>query len=446
MGDNNNGFECHRVLESVLDSIPHAAFLIGKNHEILAANRAYQEQFASGQVVVGRKCFEVSHHGSVPCFDIGEKCPMRSCATTKRPERALHVHHGPNGSEHQDVTAYPVFGDDGKISAYLEVVRCPAVARTTPSANQLVGSAPAFNRMLELVQRVSPTETGVLLLGESGTGKELVAEAVHRLSARSRKPFVPVDCSGLNAALFESELFGHERGAFTGAWARKIGLVDAAEGGTLFLDEIGDVPLELQVKLLRLLETWAYRRVGAIESLKADFRLICATHHDLKAMVEAGTFRRDLYFRIATYPIRLPALRERLEDLPLLVDSLLLRINGKTKRTIHDDALAVLYSYSFPGNIRELLNLLERACLLSDGPELRAEHLPSECFGNGRSEVIVPTGEEILPLRQIEARYLQWALARFSGDKATLANKLGLAERTFYRKVRKIREASFDAP
>jgi len=276
----------------------------------------------------------------------------------------------------------------------------------------------------------------VLLLGESGTGKELIAQAVHEASLRRSGPFVPVDCTGLTETLFESELFGPEKGAFTGAHVRKFGLVEAARGGTLFLDEIGEIPLAQQVKLLRLLESGTYRRVGGIEPQKADFRLVCATHRDLKGMVEAGTFRRDLYYRINAFPLYLPALRERGEDLPLLAASLLKRIGGDRPLALGKAALACLQGYRFPGNIRELRNILERAALLCDGVEIGPEHLPPECCaGNEPQPIAGHEREELLPLVEVERRYLLWALAAFAGDRRELAARLGLSERTLYRKL-----------
>ena len=238
----------------------------------------------------------------------------------------LHLHHTPRGEEHVDVELTPIIGASGKIEYFVERMLTVREASSFPAESGLVGKSPAFNRMLELVRRVAPSGTTALLLGESGTGKELVAQAIHQQSGREQGPFVVVECSGLTETLFESELFGYEKGAFTGANQRKIGLVESAAGGTLFLDEVGDIPLSLQVKLLRLLETGTFRRVGGVETLRADFRLIAATHRDLKDMVEHGSFRRDLYYRLSVFPIHLPALRERREDIALLAETLLTRL------------------------------------------------------------------------------------------------------------------------
>ncbi len=224
------------------------------------------------------------------------------------------------------------------------------------------------------MQRVAPSSLPVLLLGESGTGKEMFARAVHEASSRASGPFVVVDCSGLTESLFESELFGYEKGAFTGAITRKPGLVETADGGTLFLDEMGDVPLSMQVKLLRLIESGTYRRVGSVETRQADFRLVAATHKPLEQMVSGGLFRQDLYFRIAAFPIHLPALRERLDDLPLLAESILQRGGGPTDQLhLSAEALARMRAYHWPGNIRELRNVLDRARLYADDGVIRAK-------------------------------------------------------------------------
>jgi DNA-binding NtrC family response regulator len=306
----------------------------------------------------------------------------------------------------------------------------------------MVGRSKAFNRMLELINRVSPAETAVLLEGESGTGKELVARAIHKSSPRSGKPFVVVECSGLTESLFESELFGHEKGAFTGAHARKIGLVEAAEGGTLFLDEIGDIPPSLQVKLLRLLETGTYRRVGSVESQQADFRLVIATHRDLQAMVAEGRFRRDLFYRISAFPVALPALRERTEDFPLLIESLLSRLSPERAYTIAPATLACLQQYAFPGNVRELRNILERATLLADDDLILPEHLPPEVCNTETDPIEKPLldTDDILSLEEIERRYLARAVSKFEGDRDTLAHKLGISKRTLFRKLQDLRD------
>ena len=388
-----------------------------------------------------RACYEVSHHYVVPCDLAGENCPLADCLKSGRKQRVLHLHHTPRGEEHVDVETHPVTNETGEISYVVEIMREIPSASSRADAHSMVGRSKAFNRMLELINRVSPAETAVLLEGESGTGKELVARAIHKNSPRSGKPFVVVECSGLTESLFESELFGHEKGAFTGAHARKIGLVEAAEGGTLFLDEVGDIPPSLQVKLLRLLETGTYRRVGSVESQQADFRLVTATHRDLKAMVAEDSFRRDLFYRISAFPVELPALRERTEDFPLLIESLLSRLSPELDYEIAPATLACLQQYAFPGNVRELRNILERATLLADDDVILPEHLPPEVCSTETSSIEKPLQDtdDILPLEEIERRYLARAVSKFEGDRDTLAHKLGISKRTLFRKLQDLR-------
>ena len=426
-------------MTGILEGIADPALLLAPDYRILAANQAYQERYGGGEPVDGRFCFEVSHHIRHPCYREGEPCPMRLARDSGGPQRVLHIHHTPRGEEHVEVEGRPIFDQGGELLYLVEIVRQTRTAALQPEATGLVGRAPAFLRMLSLVQRAAPSETPVLLQGESGTGKELVARAIHDQSLRARAAFVPVECSGLTESLFESELFGHQRGAFTGAHASKEGLVEAASGGTLFLDEIGDVPLGLQVKLLRLLETGTYRRVGSVESRQADFRLVSATHRDLKAMVEEGSFRRDLYYRISVFPIQLPALRERLEDLPLLAETLLQRIRGARGKRLSSEALARLQEHPFPGNVRELRNILERAALLADGRWIQPQHLPEELGGEPAATARLPLdGDRILPLDELERIYLARVVARFPGDRRELARRLGISERTLFRKLQRL--------
>jgi len=326
--------------------------------------------------------------------------------------------------------------DGGAAGAmFLETMRVLRHARADSRDRELVGFSRPFLRMLELAKRVSAKDASVLLLGESGTGKELVAHAIHDMSPHSDAPFVAVDCSSLTETLFESELFGHERGAFTGALTRKIGLVEAAHGGTLFLDEVGDIPLPIQVKLLRLLETGTYRRVGGVEPLRAEFRVIAATHRNLEAMVKTGSFRQDLYYRINVFPIELPPLRARMQDLPLLAERLLARIEPGRRAHLSREALALLAGCDFPGNVRELRNYLERALVIADGDTLNPQHFP-DLFKQNPIPAEAMDFAAIVPLDQLERRYLEWAVATFPGDRQSLAAKLDVSERTLYRKLR----------
>jgi transcriptional regulator with PAS, ATPase and Fis domain len=414
-------------LLALLESLPEPRILVDPDYRILSANAAYRHTFGNPREIIGRTCYEISHHYDKPCDQCGESCPRQTAMKTRQASRVLHLHHTPRGQEYVDVELVPIHDATGQLAYFVETMRFLHETGQQAGALGMVGHSAAFTRMLDLINRVAQAMTPVLLLGESGTGKELAAQAVHALSPRRDKPFVPVDCSGMTESLFESELFGYEKGAFTGANQRRDGLVEAAAGGTLFLDELGDIPLHLQVKLLRLLESGTYRRVGGVEILRADFRLVCATHRDLSTMVEDGRFRRDLYYRLAAFPIHLPALRERREDLPLLVEHLLARLAPERPLRLDAASQRLLMDYGFPGNIRELRNLLERAMLMADGDLLSLAADPE----------LPHTGAagDIVPLDEAERHYVRQALARLGGDRKELARRLGISERTLYRKL-----------
>lgn len=431
-------------ISSFLDSFDEPSIVMDGEYRILSANPAYLRDFSNDAPVVGRRCYEVSHRFSVPCDQAGESCPLQESRSSGQKERVLHLHYTAHGEEHVDVETTPIRDDNGERTLYVETMRVVRQASSRPAAQGLVGRSSAFTRMLARVMRVAPSMAAVMLLGETGTGKELVAQAIHEGSARAARSFVAVDCSGLTETLFESELFGYEKGAFTGATHRKQGLIEAASGGTLFLDEIGDLPLTLQVKLLRLLETGTFRRVGGVEVLPADFRLISATHRDLEAMVKAETFRRDLYFRINTFPIHTPSLRERASDLPLLAQSLLSRVAAGRALHLSAEAAALLAHMPFQGNIRELRNLLERASLMADGDEIEPRHILDtdnevDTSAKLQSGQVPQAAGTWLTLKENERRYLVWALAAHHGDRPALARRLGVSERTLFRKLGSLR-------
>jgi two-component system response regulator HydG len=427
-------------LSVLLDYFDTPTILLTPDYRIIAVNRAYKATYSLEQSAVGRRCYAVSHQLEVPCDLAGEACPLQEAIDSDKRTRALHVHYTSRGEEYVNVEIAAIRNEAGEVLFLVEHMHKPKVRLAPTPGEGLVGRSKSFQQLIQRIQRVAPSHTAVLLLGESGTGKELAAQAVHQASGNPDGPFVPVECSGLPETLFESELFGHEKGAFTGAVFRKLGLVEAAHGGTLFLDEIGDIQPALQAKLLRLLETGTYRPVGSIEPKQANFRLVCATHRDLKKMVEDGSFRQDLYFRINVFPIRLPPLRERREDLPLLVETLLNRIAGKRAPRVAPMALQCLQDYAFPGNVRELRNMLEHAVLLTDDDIIGPEHLPKDCGCAGRAhESAKVAQEEILSLEEIQEDYLRKILAHYHSDRKSLATQLGISERTLYRKIELLR-------
>jgi DNA-binding NtrC family response regulator len=293
-------------------------------------------------------------------------------------------------------------------------------------------------RVVEQLGRAAETQASILIEGESGVGKELAARFVHDRSARRNKPFVSVDCTTLTETLIEAELFGHEAGAFTGCIGRKAGLVERADGGTLFLDEIGDLPLNLQPKLLRLLESGEFRRVGGREMMRVDVRIVAATNQRLRERAHKGGFRQDLYYRLACITIPIPPLRYRRDDIPVLAEVLLQRICRNSGRRCHlsSEALACLAEYDFPGNIRELRNALQRAVAMSRDAAIRSDDLGlctgiAKADGAQRGEAPAPA-----PLREIEARHIAALLERHGGHRRRVADDLGISERTLYRKLK----------
>ncbi len=301
----------------------------------------------------------------------------------------------------------------------------------------LIGESAPMQRLYELIGKVSHSSFPVLLLGETGTGKELAARAIHFMGLRREKTLVPVDCSALIPTLVESELFGHVKGAFTGADHAKQGLLQAANEGTIFLDEIGELPMFLQAKLLRALQEKEIRPVGSTERIPIDARVIAATNRDLEAGVRAGTFRQDLYFRLNVVQIRLPALRERKVDIPLLVAYFLKNFSDPLQpvRAISEDALRRLMAYDWPGNVRELQNAIESAVALSYDSVLTADDLTS--VPKGPSAGSFPDGNKLVPLEEIERRAVLHALRETGGDKVAAARLLGIGKTTLYRKLRR---------
>lgn len=305
---------------------------------------------------------------------------------------------------------------------------------------EFAGRSPAMQRAVQLVRKVAPTDSSVLLLGESGTGKEVVANALHRLSRRKDRPFVAINCAALPEALLESEMFGHVKGAFTGAERDKRGLFEEADGGTIFLDEIGDMAPVTQAKLLRVLQNGEVRRVGASTSITVDVRVIAATHRDLIEAVQKGGFREDLYFRLNVIQIRIPPLRERMDALPALLNHFLKRSNaryGKQVRGLDDAALALLEAYEFPGNVRELESAIAHAVIMAEGDRIAPVDLPDTVRQGQRRQLALgyEKRSEIEPLTVVEERAIRQALELLQGNQSLAAKRLGISRSTLWRKM-----------
>ena len=291
----------------------------------------------------------------------------------------------------------------------------------------IVGSSPAMQRVFRMVRQAAPTDATVLIEGPSGTGKELVARAIHNLSPRAKGPFVAVELAAISPTLLEAELFGHEKGAFTGAVARRVGRFEAANHGTIFLDEISEMPLEIQVKLLRVLQEREFQRLGSNDSVKTDIRIVAATNRDLAAYVRAGKFREDLYYRLNVIDLHLPALKDRAGDVPLLVGRFLKEFGGKT---VSPEAMKLLEAYPWPGNVRELRNAVEKMCVLSPTGEIGEEDVPDE-MKRGGARTLSTAGT----LEETEKEKILAVLEEVGGNRTKAAERLGISRRTIYRKL-----------
>jgi DNA-binding NtrC family response regulator len=324
-------------------------------------------------------------------------------------------------------------------------------AEGTPT---LIGETPAMQAVRRLIETIAPTDASVMILGETGTGKELIARNLHDKSRRAGQTFIPVNCGALPENLVESELFGHRKGAFTGADTHRKGLFEVANGGTLFLDEVGELDKSVQVKLLRFLESGEIRRVGENDPFRVDVRVLCATNRDLREMIAADQFREDLFFRINTFEINLPSLRDRKADIPLLARHMLTRFSRRADSApaLTDEAIAALMAHDWPGNIRELANAIERATILSGGGLILSEHLPTQPPARRTSlspataapavagpHFQIPEGTPTL--RDIEMKYIQVILEKHNGNKPAASKELGISLKTLYNKINQLQQS-----
>jgi len=429
--------------EQIIDILPDPFVIIDAEYRIIAANRSYRKRYGiSNGDLIGRHCYEVSHHAQQPCHHYGEHCPMETVFGNRQATQVMHVHFdSEKRPEFVQIQATPLFADDGSVR-YMGEFIYPVSSQEQDDL--LIGRSRSLLRMTSLLQRVAPTMTTVLLLGESGVGKECNAKYIHQYSNRPNGPFVIVDCGTLGENLIESELFGSEKGAYTGSTARKKGLFEAAHGGTLLIDEICELPLALQTKLLRVLETGTIRRIGGTEYHKIDVRVIAATNRNIQLMVERGEFRQDLYYRLSAFPVQIPPLRERKSDIPAIAEYFLKRSDeGDRHLPLTPEIIEALLAYDYPGNVRELRNIIERATILAaDGP-IDPQHLIFADERNGPTEKVA-TKVAARPLlagskRRVEDTEVLIALEESGGHRARAARMLGISERTLYRHVRRLR-------
>ncbi len=428
-------------LQSIIDAQDNPFVLIDENYTIVSANKAYCETYGiSEEDIVGCKCHKVSHHSDVPCHQNGEDCPHKQVFDTGMPHQVLHIHYDKHGREDRvRIKGSPVRGSDGELYLGEAVFRLAQSDDLDCSAQGIIGKSPAFLAFLEQLSRAAETTASVLLVGESGVGKDLAAQYVHKSSPRQGYLFVHLACTTIGESVFESELFGHERGAFNGCVGRRFGLFESADGGTLFIDEVDEIPMIVQGRLLRALESGSFRRIGGRETLKADVRIVSATSKNLLKMVEDGKFRADLYYRLAGIKVKIPPLRERSSDIPALANTLLKRLDttGNKQYSINEAAMRKLVDHSYPGNVRELKNILQQAAMLSTNgiisPELiELDMLTSEFNPHRRL-----SDNANVSIKQLEAKHIADLLAKHDGHRRKVADELGISERTLYRKLDK---------
>jgi transcriptional regulator with PAS, ATPase and Fis domain len=448
--------------QSLIDAREHPFVLIDRNYRVVAANRAYRQRYGLSEAdIAGRKCHELSHRSAVPCHLQGEHCPHLHVMRSGEVDETVHVHFNAQGQpEHVRLRGYPVLDAQGNRLLGEEIHPLPAAGNAEADVEaQLFGQSPALLLALQRLQIAAQTDEPVLIEGESGTGKELAAHTLHRASQRARSAFVTVDCTTIPEALFESELFGHESGAYTGATSRRPGLFEQADGGTLFLDEIGELTLQQQCKLLRALESGEFRRVGGNTVRRADVRVVAATNRNLGDMVRQGQFRSDLYFRLSVFTITLPPLRERPEDIAPLARHLLARMAlrprssllgggaiapvcgcGAPRWELSPQALAQLQRYPFPGNVRELRNILARAAALAVGSRIEASDLVLPGAEVGALAAPASPATRPTPTKRDSSACsdadIAAVLESCRGHRGRAAQALGISERTLYRRLR----------
>lgn len=430
-------------IKGVLDSIRDSIKIIDYEYNIFYANRA-------GLELVGktldkltsppRKCFEVFNKSPEEC----SYCVVTQVFSTGQPAFSSYTINSNGETLFKEVSVFPLTNSTGKVDKAIEIIRDVTELRRdiTSSAefSNIISRDTKMQEVFELMTAVAPTSSTVLVYGETGTGKELVARGIHQASKRAGRKFVAINCAALTDTLLETELFGHEKGSFTGADQRRIGRFELADKGTLFLDEIGSISPAMQVKILRVLQEGEFTRVGANEVIKVDVRYICATNVDLRAAVRRNEFREDLYYRINVVPIHLPPLRERQGDIPLLADYYLRNFNraiGRNLAGFSAEAMEKMRGYSWPGNIREFRNLIERAVILSKGPYVDRMDIPME---TGPSKAAPDASAGDVEMKDVvavaERDYLVGLLKRFNGNITDTARQAGVNARTIHRKMK----------
>lgn len=441
-----------RFWEKIINTIVDGLVVISPRGTIVAVNQALMDMTGYGrEELVGQPCSLIKTdrcftgallEGSKVCELFRNGAIRRQRGSLVRKDGGL-VHVVKNAilmpGEAGEAVAVETFTDVGEIVAQeRSISRLRRELHREDSFQGIIGRTPIMVKLFALIESAAQSEAATMIMGESGTGKELVAGAIHRLSSRSQGPFIKVNSAALHESLLESELFGHVRGAFTGADRTRVGRFEAAHGGDIFLDEIGDLPMATQAKLLRVLQEKVVERLGDQTPIPVDVRLISATNKDLAQLMQSGQFREDLFYRVNVIPIRVPPLRERREDIPLLVETFIERIRLKTKKSVSSiskEALELLMAYEWPGNVRELINVIEYAFVLCPGDKILPLHLPHlrQGKGAGRSPAVGPdtAGE------RDEREVLRQTIAAAGGNKAEAARMLGISRVTLWKRLKK---------
>ncbi|MBI4800060.1 MAG: sigma 54-interacting transcriptional regulator [Desulfarculus sp.] len=449
--------QCHLYWQSVVDTMAEGLFIVDTSGVVVFINQAAERITGyRRQEVLGRPCsiFEsetclvcTNQDGRLACrlFEDG-RVTNRRCTVKRKDGQAVHLLK--NATVLHDAHGQ-VIGGVETLTDISEVVdkdrQINGLRRELNRAygfEGLLGESKAMAEVFDLLESAAQSQAPVVILGQSGTGKELAAAAIHRRSPRKDGPFIKVNCAALNPALLESELFGHEKGAFTGAERTRKGRFEAAHGGSLFLDEIGDLPPAVQVKLLRVLQEGEIERVGSQEPIRVDVRIISATNQDLAALMAQGKFRQDLYYRINVIPIRLPALHERPEDIPLLVQAFIERLSlrsGQPISGVSASALDRLMQYAWPGNVRELINAMEYAFVTCRQGEIQPQHLPASVLGPGGAPVrpSAPLSRPQASDEELRQEILE-ALRASGGHKAKAAELMGVSRVTFWKRLKRL--------
>lgn len=439
-------------IQSLLDTHDEPFVVVDNNYCILAINKAFEEAFGvTSKEISGRKCYEILHlnESAFACHEKEDKkCPYYNVFTLKQPCSCQHIYYDKLGQlVRVQIKAFPITCAMHKTLLGMSVQKFATEnKRTDRKEAKLAGKSAVFTECISQLQLAAKVTMPILLAGETGTGKGLSASFIHNNSSRQEKPLITIDCTVLPENLFESEMFGYERGAFTGSVDSKKGLIELAEGGTIFLDEISEIPLSMQSKLLRLIETGEFRRVGGTKAYKVDARIICATNRNLLQRVESGHFRKDLYYRIAVFLINIPPLSERLSDIPVIAEAILNQISDITsvRYRLTMDAIASLINYNYPGNVRELRSILQIASTYSHKGLITANEIKRYAplsESQKDAAAIQPAGSSLenfntKAIHAMEKRHIVDSLKLFNGKRRDVAKSLGISERTLYRKMK----------